>query len=107
MAYELYQLPLEVAERLLQEKSTTSSMYRGQEFSDSPYEYTRDTARKLFEHHGYRAVARFNVDSLGSVHPFKKNSVFVGDIVRDLDTNLYYIVNPMGFDHLKRLRRKV
>lgn len=122
MAYEVYQLPSEVVKRLMQEKSTSSSMYRGQESSASPYEYTRETARKLFEHHGYRAVARFNVDSLNEVreasHRGEKGvierlgksylrSVSAGDIIRDLNKNEYYIVNPFGFDDLKRLRRKI
>jgi len=118
--YEVYQLPFEVAERLMEEKSTSPFMYRGLQYSDSPYEYTKQVAQKLFEKNGYRAVARFNVNSLDDVFSASgmgdesvierlttMHTVSVGDIICDVELDDYFIVNPMGFDFMGKLRRVV
>jgi hypothetical protein len=118
--YEVYQLPFEVAQRLMEEKSTSPFMYRGVQYSDSPYEYTKQLAEQLFEKNGYRAVAKFNVDSLEAVFEAsgmgkesvierlnQMHTVSVGDIIRDVELDDYFIVNPMGFDFMGKLRRAV
>jgi len=118
--YEVYQLPFEVAERLMEEKSTSPFMYRGVQYSDSPYEYTKQLAQELFEKNGYRAVAKFNVSSLEGVYEAsgmgnekvierldRMHTVSVGDIIRDVELDDYFIVNPMGFDFIGKLRRVV
>lgn len=118
--YEVYQLPFEVASRLMEERSTSPFMYRGLQYSDSPYEYTKQLAQQLFEKNGYRAVARFNVNSLDGVFAASgmgdesvterlatMHTVSVGDIIRDMESDDYFIVNPMGFDFMGKLRRVV
>ena len=118
--YEVYQLPFEVAERLMEEKSTSPFMYRGLQYSDSPYEYTKQLAQDLFEKNGYRAVAKFNCNSLEQVFRAsnlgdemlikrldRMHTVSVGDIIRDVELDDYFIVNPMGFDFMGKLRRAV
>ena len=123
---EVYQLPPRVMERLSMDGKPTSFLYWGKEKSDSEYEFSRETARGLYERNGYRKVARFDCASLDKVYDLSNNphyidedreqfidrikpmhSVSVGDLVFDTESNEFYIVAPFGFDELGKLRRAV
>lgn len=120
--FEVYQLPHELHKRLMDEQRLTPFMYNGEESSDKPYAFTREVARGLFERNGYQPVARFNVDTLDEVfhasnygdeevisrwQDVSMHSVSVGDIIKNRETNDYWIVAPIGFDDMGRLRRVI
>ena len=120
--FEVYQLPYEIHKRLMDEQRLTPFMYSGEESSEKPYAFTREVARGLFERNGYQPVARFNVDTLEGVFRASNHgdeevisrwsdtsmhSVSVGDIVRNRETDDYWIVAPMGFDPMGRMRRVI
>lgn len=124
--FEVYQLPPSVMERLSMDGKPTSFLYWGKDKSDTQYDFSKETARDLYAHHGYRAVARFDVTQLEDIFDLSNNpfldskevekrierignmhSVSVGDLILDRESNEFYIVAPFGFDELGKLRRAV
>lgn len=123
--FEVYQLPFSVMESLSEQGKPTSFLYWGKEKSDTEYEFSRETARDLYERNGYRAVARFDVTQLEDIYDLSNNpyldeeqvakridriermhSVSVGDLILDRESNEFYIVAPFGFDKMEcRMRR--
>lgn len=124
--YTVYQVPFKVMQSLSNDGKPIPFLYRGNDASDSEYEFTRESARDLYARHGYTEVARFDVQKLDDVFDVSNNpyrdedereslidrikpmhSVSIGDIIFDSVAEKHYIVAPMGFDELGRTRRVI